>query len=68
MITVERGCFERGCACYDSRIDKDGVVVDEVSKMPKLTDEIIGDLWHQADHHLHKFARLLIKWAEDNGS
>ena len=33
---------------------------------PKLTDELIGDLWHQSGCHLHKFARLLIKWADDN--
>ena len=24
---VERGCFERGCACYDSRVDEDAAVV-----------------------------------------
>ena len=35
-------------------------------KLPQLTDEVIGDLWHQADHHLHKFARLLRKWLEEN--
>ena len=26
-FVIERGCFERGCACYDSRVDKDAAVV-----------------------------------------
>lgn len=31
-VFMERGCFERGCACYDDRVDKDYVEVDEVRK------------------------------------
>lgn len=27
----------------------------------KLTDERIAELWFQANHHLHKFARLLVE-------
>ena len=27
---MERGCYERGCCCYDDRVDKDGVVVSMV--------------------------------------
>lgn len=26
-MIVDRGCWERGCSCYDDRIDKDGVEV-----------------------------------------
>lgn len=26
-MIVDKACWERGCACYDDRIDKDGVVV-----------------------------------------
>jgi hypothetical protein len=24
-MIADQGCAERGCACYDSRVDKDGV-------------------------------------------
>lgn len=26
-MLVDKGCFDRGCACYDDRIDKDGVEI-----------------------------------------
>ena len=26
-MIVDAGCWERGCACYDYRVDKDGVEV-----------------------------------------
>ena len=26
-MILDRGCFERGCACYDERVDKDGIEV-----------------------------------------
>lgn len=29
-MIADRGCAERGCACYDPRIDKDGVLMEEV--------------------------------------
>lgn len=31
-MIADRGCAERGCACYDPRIDKDGVEMTEVTK------------------------------------
>ena len=27
MTIIDKGCYERGCACYDDRVDKDGVAV-----------------------------------------
>jgi len=30
LSVVDLGCYERGCACYDYRVDKDGVVVSMV--------------------------------------
>lgn len=30
LSIVDRGCYERGCACYDDRVDKDGVVVSMI--------------------------------------
>ena len=41
-VLMERGCFERGCACYDDRIDKDFVEVDEVKTWD--TDDLIATL------------------------
>lgn len=29
---MDRGCFERGCACYDDRVDRDGVEVQLMEK------------------------------------
>lgn len=31
-MIADKGCAERGCACYDPRIDKDGVEMEEVKK------------------------------------
>ena len=31
-MIADRGCAERGCACYDPRIDTDGVEMTEVTK------------------------------------
>ena len=30
LTVMDRGCYERGCACYDDRVDKDGVVVSMI--------------------------------------
>jgi hypothetical protein len=27
MTLIDKACYERGCACYDSRIDREGVEV-----------------------------------------
>ena len=31
-VVIASGCFERGCACYDLRVDNDGVKVYEQRK------------------------------------
>lgn len=30
-VAIDRSCFERGCACFDPRIDKDFVLVEKRS-------------------------------------
>lgn len=37
---IDRGCYERGCACYDDRVDTDGVKVFMESVMidPKFNE------------------------------
>ena len=39
-MILDRGCWERGCACYDERVDKDGVEVIK-KEWVGLTDEEI---------------------------
>jgi hypothetical protein len=38
MTLIDKACYERGCACYDSRIDRDGVEVVQ-REWVGLTDE-----------------------------
>jgi hypothetical protein len=42
---LEVGCAERGCACYDVRVDK-GV---EVKVMRELTDEEIMEIYDRVE-------------------
>lgn len=30
-VTIDRACFERGCACFNPRVDKDFVIVEKRS-------------------------------------
>ena len=38
-MIADRACYERGCACYDPRVDSDGVEVVEKREWVGLTDE-----------------------------
>jgi hypothetical protein len=38
MTLIDKACYERGCACYDPRIDRDGVEVVQ-REWVGLTDE-----------------------------
>ncbi len=46
-MLVSKECWERGCSCYDDRVDKDPV---EVVNLTELTDQQVFDL---ADKHLY---------------
>jgi hypothetical protein len=35
-LIADKGCAERGCACYDPRIDKDGVEMEEAKKADEI--------------------------------
>ena len=44
MRVMDKGCYERGCACHDGRVDTDGVVVFleiamNMNQQPEVTDE-----------------------------
>jgi len=65
-MILERGCAERGCACYDVRVDE-GV---EVKTVRELSDEEIlkmaADKFHYSEYKLViDFARAILKKASE---
>ena len=66
-MILEKGCAERGCACYDVRIDE-GV---EVKAVRELSDEEIlkmaADKFHYSEYKLViDFARAVLKKTSEN--
>ena len=45
MTIIDRGCWERGCACYDSRVADETVDVVEKREWVNLTNEEIGEIY-----------------------
>ena len=45
MTLIDKGCFERGCACYDSRDKGECVEVVKKQEWVGLTDEDIWDVF-----------------------
>ena len=45
MTIIDRGCWERGCACYDSRVADETVDVVERREWVNLTSEEIGEIY-----------------------
>ena len=45
MTIIDRGCWERGCACYDSRVADETVDVVEKREWVSLTNEEIGEIY-----------------------
>ena len=62
-MILERGCAERGCACYDVRVDE-GV---EVKAVRELTDEEIESAYWSlvGKQHEGKIASYLYNFARD---
>ena len=65
-MILEKGCAERGCACYDVRVDE-GV---EVKTVRELSDEEIlkmaADKFHYSEYKLViDFARAILKKASE---
>ena len=46
MTLIDKACYERGCACYDSRVDNDGVEVVR-REWVGLTVEEMAELWNE---------------------
>ena len=68
-MILEKGCAERGCACYDVRVDE-GV---EVKAVRELTDEEIMQVCSQIEpfdditieQAFIEFARAILKKASE---
>ena len=57
-MIANKECYERGCACYDSRVDGEGIKVVAEREWVGLTkDEILETRWHNKSSY--KFARVL---------
>lgn len=44
MTLIDKACFERGCACYDSRDKGECVEITEKREWVELTDEEVVHL------------------------
>jgi hypothetical protein len=67
-MILEKGCAERGCACYDVRVDE-GVEVKVVRELTdeeirKVADEVFKNYknWH---YYQIDFARAILKRASE---
>ena len=45
MTIIDKGCWERGCACYDSRVADETVDVVEKREWVNLTSAEIGKIY-----------------------
>jgi len=41
-MIIDKGCWERGCACYDSRIDKESVNIEQIGWLRVMDEEMVG--------------------------
>jgi hypothetical protein len=63
-MILEKGCAERGCACFDVRVDE-GV---EVKVVRELTDEEIVSCIDESEPNatdMIRFARAILKKASE---
>jgi hypothetical protein len=59
-MIVEKACWERGCACYDYRLDEGVEVTLAQREWQGLTDEEIEDAcWTEVDQRLRSFTRAI---------
>ena len=65
-MIVEKACWERGCACYDHRLDE-GVEVTLVREWQGLTDEEKLTIVRETDNPVDALAATEAKLKEKNG-
>ena len=59
MTIIDRGCWERGCACYDSRVADETVDVVEKREWVNLTSEEIGEIYRAGWANNMELARAI---------
>jgi hypothetical protein len=64
-MLVSKECYERGCSCYDDRVDKDPVEVVK-REWVGLTDEEYTELWGVKPDLLNFFRKIEAKLKEKN--
>ncbi len=64
-MLVSKECWERGCSCYDDRVDKDPVEVVK-REWVGLTDEEYTELWGKKPDLLNFFRKIEAKLKEKN--
>jgi hypothetical protein len=57
MMIADKACYERGCACYDPRVDSDGVEVVEKREWVGLTEVQFQQAWDDADTSFKAWGR-----------
>jgi hypothetical protein len=64
-MIVEKACWERGCACYDHRVDE-GVKVTLAREWQGLTENEIKHLWYEAcQTNLELTSQLIVHLAKN---
>ena len=66
-MIVEKACWERGCACYDYRLDE-GVEVTLVREWVGLTDEEMQEIWDNRGWYVNTFKAIEAKLKEKNNA
>jgi hypothetical protein len=64
-MIVEKACWERGCACYDYRLDE-GVEVTLAREWQGLTDEEMREIWDNKGWYVTIFKAIEAKLKEKN--
>ena len=64
-VIIEKACWERGCACYDYRLDE-GVEVTLVREWVGLTDEEMQEIWDNRGWYVNTFKAIEAKLKEKN--
>ena len=70
MTLIDKACYERGCACYDPRVDRDGVEVVQ-REWVGLTDEELRQVWYddapvEGGTYIDKLRQVETKLKEKN--
>ena len=64
---IEKACWERGCACYDHRLDE-GVEVTLAREWVGLTDEEMQEIWDNRGWYVNTFKAIEAKLKEKNNA